>query len=119
MADIDRGKMDGFVGQAEHGCRLRTGRATAARASAERVHRRDGLPQRRRHPQLLGLRRHFVLQDHLFEPIASWSLPAHLYMVSAWSALCAGPRTRSSCDNAVQLPGLPPDFGAAPRATEP
>ena len=31
---------------------------------------------------------HFVLQDHMFEPIASWSLPAHLYQVSEWSALC-------------------------------
>jgi phospholipase C len=30
----------------------------------------------------------FVLQDHMFEPTASWSLPAHLFMVSAWSASC-------------------------------
>ena len=28
----------------------------------------------------------FVLQDHMFEPNASWSLPAHLFMVSGWSA---------------------------------
>ena len=27
----------------------------------------------------------FVLQDHMFEPVKSWSLPAHLRMVSAWS----------------------------------
>jgi phospholipase C len=30
----------------------------------------------------------FVLQDHMFEPDASWSLPAHLFTVSGWSASC-------------------------------
>ena len=30
----------------------------------------------------------YVLQDHMFEPNDSWSLPAHLYMVSEWSAFC-------------------------------
>ena len=33
--------------------------------------------------------RDFVLQDHLFEQVASWSLPQHLYMVSGWSARCS------------------------------
>jgi phospholipase C len=28
----------------------------------------------------------FVLQDHMFEPNASWSLPSHLCFVSEWSA---------------------------------
>ena len=32
--------------------------------------------------------KHFVLQDRMFESTASWSLPAHLYMVSGWSARC-------------------------------
>ena len=32
--------------------------------------------------------REFTLQDHMFEPAASWSLPQHLYMVSGWSAHC-------------------------------
>ena len=27
----------------------------------------------------------FVLQDHMFEPNASRSLPAHLFTVSEWS----------------------------------
>ena len=33
-------------------------------------------------------RKNFVLQDHMFEPNASWSLPAHLFLVSEWSAKC-------------------------------
>jgi phospholipase C len=28
----------------------------------------------------------FVLQDHMFRPNASWSLPARLFLVSEWSA---------------------------------
>jgi phospholipase C len=32
--------------------------------------------------------KNFVLQDRMFEPSRSWSLPAHLYMVSGWSAFC-------------------------------
>ena len=36
----------------------------------------------------------FVLQDHMFESDASWSLPAHLYLVSGWSARARRPATR-------------------------
>ena len=34
----------------------------------------------------------FVLKDHMFEPVKSWSLPDHLYLVSAWSAKCKNQR---------------------------
>jgi phospholipase C len=53
----------------------------------------------------------FVLQDHMFEPNASWSLPEHLFQVSEWSASCTQHDNPSSCTNALQGPGLPPDFG--------
>jgi phospholipase C len=52
----------------------------------------------------------FVLQDHMFESDATWSLPSHLYMVSGWSAHCAIPNDAMSCTNQDQNPGLPPDF---------
>ncbi|MGH2517140.1 MAG: alkaline phosphatase family protein, partial [Ktedonobacterales bacterium] len=45
----------------------------------------------------------FVLQDHMFEPNASWSLPAHLFTVSAWSAKCAS-STPNSCVNNIVGP---------------
>ncbi|MBV8943485.1 MAG: hypothetical protein JO240_17295 [Solirubrobacterales bacterium] len=44
----------------------------------------------------------FVLQDHLFEPNASWSLPQHLYLVSEWAAACRNPFKPFSCHNALQ-----------------
>ena len=46
----------------------------------------------------------FVLQDRMFEPNASWSLPAHLFMVSAWSAKCSRPGDPASCVNAINGP---------------
>ena len=33
-------------------------------------------------PNYWAYARNFVLQDHMFEPNASWSLPAHLFLVS-------------------------------------
>jgi phospholipase C len=44
----------------------------------------------------------FVLQDHMFGPNLSWSLPAHLFMVSGWSASCTDPTNAFSCGNALQ-----------------
>jgi len=46
-----------------------------------------------------------VLQDHMFEPNASWSLPAHLFMVSAWSAHCSQSGNPSSCQSNIDRPG--------------
>jgi phospholipase C len=40
-------------------------------------------------PNYWAYARNFVLQDHMFEPNYGWSLPAHLFQVSAWSARCA------------------------------
>ena len=45
----------------------------------------------------------FVLDDHMFEPVKSWSLPDHLYMVSAWSARCKN-RSPMSCVNNIVGP---------------
>jgi phospholipase C len=47
----------------------------------------------------------FVLQDHMFEPVISWSLPSHLYMVSGWSATCTS-ADQFSCTGTL-TPTLP------------
>ena len=48
----------------------------------------------------------FVLDDHMFEPVKSWSLPDHLYLVSGWSAKCSSPNPMS-CKNAIRGPYTP------------
>jgi phospholipase C len=50
-------------------------------------------------PNYWAYARNFVLQDHMFSPVNSWSLPSHLYMVSGWSALCRQPDDPMSCKN--------------------
>src|SRR5438552_17479785 len=51
--------------------------------------------------------RNFVLQDRMFEPNASWSLPEHLFQVSEWSAYCTQHNRPFSCRNALENPNGP------------
>lgn len=46
----------------------------------------------------------YTLQDRMFAPTDSWSLPAHLFLVSGWSASCTDPADPMSCspDNAQE-----------------
>jgi phospholipase C len=102
---IDGGKMDGFVAVAATAVR-RTGCGNTddpncgedSGLGPERVmayHVESDIPN------YWAYARAFVLQDHMFEPVASWSLPAHLYMVSAWSAECADQKEAASCQSDV------------------
>jgi phospholipase C len=50
----------------------------------------------------------FVLQDRMFQPDSSWSLPSHLFMVSGCSARCSRKGVPMSCGAAIQNPGAPP-----------
>ena len=56
--------------------------------------------------------REFVLQDHMFAPSNSWTLPAHLYMVSGWSAICKN-KNPMSCVNEGDRPDAPPSWQKA------
>ena len=70
-------------------------------------------------PDYWAYARNFVLQDHMFEPVASWSLIAHLYMVSGWSASCLRPSAPMSCHTDLVQPdadGAPPGSGAGAAA---
>ncbi len=58
-------------------------------------------------PNYWSYARNFVLQDHMFEPNSSWSLPEHLFQVSEWSAFCTNPFDAFSCTNALQSPNAP------------
>ena len=105
-ADIDGGKMDGFVVQAQAG---RRGCADPNNPACTNATTPDvmGWKDAREIPNYWTYAEHFVLQDHMFEPNASWSLPAHLFLVSEWSAYCTTPGDPQSCSNALQNPGTP------------
>ena len=108
-ADINGGKMDGFVAQAHTGtiaCADPTNPVCTHRATPDVMgyHTASDIPNYWTYAQ------NFVLQDHMFEPNASWSLPEHLFQVSEWSAACTQHDVAASCVNATDRPNLPPDF---------
>jgi phospholipase C len=103
VADIDGGMMNGFIGQAEKG---RSGCAQVNSPLCTNSTAIDvmGWHDAREIPNYWTYAQDFVLQDHMFEPTASWSLPAHLFTVSAWSAKCSEPGIASSCVNNIVGP---------------
>ncbi len=109
-ADIDGGKMDGFISQREaeqqRTCADPNDPNCGAAGTAVDV---MGYHDEREIPNYWTYARQFVLLDHLFQPDASWSLPSHLFLVSAWSARC-GSGDPMSCQNDDGVPPLPPDF---------
>ena len=121
IRDIAGGRMSGFVARAESGRKLFCHRHIDSPRCSLAPLRPDvmGYHDAREIPNYWAYARHFVLQDHMFQPDTSWSLPAHLFLVSGWSAKCAQRGNPMSCVNAAQAPGSPPGepenlTGAAP-----
>jgi phospholipase C len=97
--DIHGGKMDGFIAAAQ-GCTF-AGAGFSCGTGPAKVDVM-GYHDAREIPNYWSYARNFVLQDHMFEPVAAWSLPAHLFSLSEWSATCKN-STPSSCVNDHQL----------------
>ncbi len=110
IADINGGLMNGFIAQERNALGNCTIQFNPACAGAKGVPDVMGYHNGADIPNYWTYARDFVLQDHMFEPNASWSLPAHLFMVSEWSAYCTRHADPTSCRNALQSPAAPPDF---------
>jgi phospholipase C len=105
VADIDGGKMDGFIAQAESstkGCSDPQAPQCAHSATPDVM----GYHDAREIPNYWAYAENYALDDHLFEPVSSWSLPDHLYLVSGWSARCDS-EAPSSCHNDINGPYPP------------
>jgi phospholipase C len=122
-ADINGGKMDGFIAQAQsgrRGCLVPTDPACTNSAQPDVMGYHNGSDI----PNYWSYAKNFVLQDHMFEPNASWSLPSHLFLVSEWSAYCTQAGNPSSCVNALQTkpaerpPQSPAVYGGAAGPTQ-
>jgi phospholipase C len=109
-ADINGGQMNGFVASAQQGrgqtCANPNDPVCTIPGATDVMGYHDGGEI----PNYWAYAKSFVLQDHMFEPTLSWSLPAHLYEVSAWSARCTIVADPLSCTGAPQWPATPPDF---------
>ncbi|HEX2646813.1 MAG TPA: alkaline phosphatase family protein [Candidatus Dormibacteraeota bacterium] len=103
-ADINGGKMDGFIGQAEGGRKqcLASVDPTCTNTLTTDV---MGYKDARDIPNYWQYAESFVLQDHMFQPNASWSFPEHLYLVSEWAAKCGKVADPMSCTTDIDAPG--------------
>jgi phospholipase C len=103
-ADVDGGRMDGFVAESEtpggRGCGGFAGVCSSLSRSDVM-----GYHDAREIPNYWAYAEHFVLDDHMFQSDASWSLPAHLFELSGWSASCTRPGDAASCVNNDELGG--------------
>jgi phospholipase C len=108
-ADIDGGKMDGFVAQAE-GAANNCANPNAPNCTNSKTPDVMGYHTGSDIPNYWSYAKNYTLMDHMLEPNASWSLPSHLFMVSEWSAYCTAHNNPSSCKNSLQtkLPEIPP-----------
>ena len=97
LNDINGGTMDGFIAEEErrHPDAPNPDAVMAYHTAAEI-------------PNYWTYAQDFVLQDHMFEPTLAWSRPAHLYLVSGWSAKSSTPFDPMSFVNDPVVPGRPP-----------
>ena len=107
IADINNGKMDGFIGQAEQAnskCVPNDPKCSGGTTSDVM-----GYHTSAEIPNYWAYAKNYTLQDMMFEPNSSWSQPEHLYLVSEWSANCTQIGNPQSCVNALETPGNNPD----------
>ncbi len=99
LGDVNRGKMNGFVSVFDKNlCQP----SRPCRPDVMGYHVASDIPN------YWAYASHFVLQDHFFEAAGSWSLPAHLYEVSGWSAKCSDPQNPMSCTSSAKPPDRRP-----------
>jgi phospholipase C len=85
QADIDSGKMDGFLNRAYKGVTADGKPFVPSNEPGKNPKDVMGWHDYREIPNYWNYARLYVLQDQMFESVASYSLPAHLYMLAAQS----------------------------------
>ena len=113
IRDIDNGRMDGFIASVAYrkACSGQVNVACASATADMQGHPADvmGYHDAREIPNYWAYASHYALQDRMFAPTDSWTLPSHLYLVSAWAARCTDLTSpdpdASSCTATVRRPG--------------
>jgi phospholipase C len=106
--DVDGGRMDGFIRLTDRKLIRECLRNPHSRA-CNRLRRPNVMSYHdgSQIPNYWTYARDFVLQDHMFEPNWGWSLPAHLWLVSGWSAQCRDPYKPSTCTTNLEAKNGP------------
>jgi phospholipase C len=102
VADVNGGRMNGFIRQrdrAKSSCHSEFDPACQVVGPPDLM----GYHTAAEIPNYWAYAHDFTLDDHMFEPVKSWSLPDHQYLVSGWSATCRN-RSPMSCVNDIVGP---------------
>ena len=119
-ADVNGGKMDGFLESINSGGTLFCKRFSFDPSCTNVIERAKGSPDvmgyhtRAELPNYWAYAENFVLQDRFFESAFSWSLPSHLFTVSGWSATCSTEGDPMSCRSELDNPGRVPGQKMSP-----
>jgi phospholipase C len=118
LRDIDAGAMDGFALNTHNTCSGPAGltqvdqivattptECTLAKPGPAGQPDVMGFHTDREIPNYWSYAEHFVLQDRMFAPSDSWTLPSHMFLVSAWAAHCADRTDPMSCVSDLQQNG--------------
>jgi phospholipase C len=108
--DVDGGLMDGFIAAAQQAQEKRCVNPNSPACSHGAPREVMGYHDAAEIPNYWTYAKNFVLQDHMFASDIGWSLPEHLYEVSAWSAKCVFATDPMSCVSAPQSPESVPEF---------
>jgi phospholipase C len=98
--DINGGKMDGFVSVAQARQKCPHNGGTCSPCTEQQLKACIdvmGYHDAREIPNYWTYAQNYVLNDNMFASGASWSVPAHLFMVSGWSARCGGLHNPLEC----------------------
>jgi phospholipase C len=93
VSDLDGGRMDGFI-------------VTAERVNGSVEPDVMGYHTRAEIPNYWAYADQFVLQDAMFDSSSSYSMPAHLDLISGWSARCSIWHVASSCRSSLNPPEI-------------
>ena len=107
VRDIDHGAMDGFALSSHNLCTDHAHRRACRLAKPGPGGQPDvmGWHDDREIPNYWAYARNFVLQDRMFAPSDSWTLPSHLFLVSGWAARCDDPSDPMSCRSDIEQAG--------------
>ena len=108
--DVNDGKMNGFI-RAYRGaggyCKRYPRRTVCRRSTPGPSGTPDVMGFHTAHeiPNYWAYAQYYLLQDRMFAPVDSWTLPSHLFLVSAWAATCTKLTRPSSCSSDLKFPG--------------
>jgi phospholipase C len=104
------GRMDGFVRALRiigNGCERDPSYQPCTKAHKGPAGQPDvmGFHTAKEIPNYWAYAKAFLLQDRMFAPSDSWTLPSHLFLVSAWSATCTSLDRWQSCHSDLRNAG--------------